>query len=350
MTKRWCGALVRIGAVAGLLVAAAFIDSGLESGSASAADKPSIELPNPYAAGTKFGQLPPEHPWGGVIAVAPDRDGKSIWAFERCGGDCLKSKLPPVLEFDASGKLIKSFGADMFAFPHGIAVDKDGNVYVADADGKNGKGDVVVKFNPDGKVLMTLGHPGMPGDAPGYLNKPSAVTVAPDGTIFVADGHGGDSNARIVKFSATGQFIKAWGKKGSGPGEFNEPHGIALDSTGRVFVADRVNSRIQIFDADGKFLAEWTQFGRPSAVFIDKNDVIYVADSQTEDKEGCTTDPGCRRGIRIGNAKDGSVTAYIPRPNPATDTSGGEGVAADAAGDVFGAENVGKGLRKYVKK
>ena len=311
---------------------------------------PSIDLPNPYPAGVKFGQLPEGRQWGGVIAVAPDRDGKGIWAFERCGGTCLNSDLPAVLEFDPSGKPIRSFGSGMFVFPHGIAVDKDDNVYVADANGKNGKGDVVVKFSPEGKVLMTLGHPGMPGDAPGYFDRPSAVAVAPDGTIYVADGHGGDSNARIVKIAPDGKVVKTWGKKGSGPGEFNEPHGIALDSAGRVFVADRVNSRIQIFDPDGKFLAEWKQFGRPSAVFIDKNDVIYVADSQTEDKDGCTPDPGCRRGIRIGSAKDGTVKYFIPRPNPADDKSGGEGVAADAAGNVFGAENVAKGLRKYAKQ
>jgi DNA-binding beta-propeller fold protein YncE len=311
---------------------------------------PSIDLPNPYAAGVRFGQLPDGRQWGGVIAVTPDRDGRSIWAFERCGGNCLNSDLPPVLEFDPSGKLIKSFGAGMFVFPHGITVDKEDNVYVADADGKNGKGHVVVKFSPDGKVLMTLGKPGMPGDAPGYFYRPSAVAVAPDGTIFVADGHGGDSNARIVKLAPDGSVIKSWGKKGSGPGEFNEPHGVALDSAGRVFVADRVNSRIQIFDPDGKFLAEWKQFGRPSAVFIDQNDMIYVADSQTEDKEGCTPDPGCRRGIRIGSAKDGTVKYFIPRPNPNDDKSGGEGVAADMAGNVFGAENVGKGLRKYAKQ
>ena len=318
--------------------------------SAESTAMPSIDLPNPYAVGVKFGHLPEGRQWGGVIAVTPDRDGKRIWAFERCGGNCVNSNLPAVLEFDPSGKLVKSFGAGMFVFPHGIAVDKDGNVYVADANGKNGKGDVVVKFSLEGKVLMTLGHAGMPGDAPGYFDRPSAVAIAPDGTIFVADGHGGDSNARIVKIAPDGEVIKTWGKKGSGPGEFNEPHGIALDSTGRVFVADRVNSRIQIFDADGRFLAEWKQFGRPSAVFIDRDDVIYVADSQTEDKEGCTTDPGCRRGIRIGSAKDGTVKYFIPRPNPNDDKSGGEGVAADAAGNVFGAENVAKGLRKYAKQ
>ena len=178
---------------------------------------PSIDLPNPYAAGVRFGQLPEGRQWGGVIAVTPDRDGRSIWAFERCGGSCLNSDLPAVLEFDPSGKLIKSFGAGMFVFPHGIAVDKDGNVYVADADGKNGKGHVVVKFSPDGKVLMTLGKPGMPGDAPGYFYRPSAVTVTADGTIFVADGHGGDSNARIVKLAPTALSSRAGGRKGRGP-------------------------------------------------------------------------------------------------------------------------------------
>jgi streptogramin lyase len=284
---------------------------------------------------------------GGVIAVAPDRDGKNIWAFERCGGSsCLNSDLPAVLEFDPSGKLVKSFGAGMFVFPHGIAVDKDDNVYVADANGKNGKGDVVVKFSPEGKVLMTFGHPGMPGDAPDYFDRPSAVAIAPDGTIYVADGHGGNSNARIVKLAPDSKVIKTWGKKGTGQRAARHCAGLR----GPGIVADRVNSRIQVFDPDGKFLDEWKQFGRPSAVFIDKNDVIYVADSQTEDKEGCTSDPGCRRGIRIGSAKDGTVKYFIPRANPADDKSGGEGVAVDAAGNVFGAENVGKGSRKYAKQ
>jgi len=303
-----------------VLVAAAAAMSAIVAArvEAETAAMPSIDLPNPYATGVKFGQLPEGRGWGGVIAVTPDRDGKSIWAFERCGGNCLNSDLPPVLHFDPSGKLIASFGAGMFVFPHGITVDKDGDVYVADANGKNGKGDVVVKFSPDGKVLMVLGKAGMPGDAPGYFDRPSAVAVAPDGTIFVADGHGGDSDARVVKISPDGKLIKSWGKKGSAPGELNEPHGIALDSAGRVFVADRVNSRIQIFDQDGTFLAEWKQFGKPSAVFIDKNDLIYVADAQTEDKEGCTPDPGCRRGIRIGSAKDGTVKYFTRVPTRAT--------------------------------
>lgn len=334
---------------AGLALAASCL-LFLARGHADTGTMPSIDLPNPYATGVRFGELPANHPWGGVIAVTPGIDGKSIWAFERCGGNCLNSDLPPVLHFDPSGKLLASFGAGMFVFPHGIALDKDGNVYVADGEGKNGKGHVVVKFSREGKVLMTLGHPGMPGDAPGFFNRPCAVAIAPDGTIFVADGHGGDSNARVVKLAPDGTVLKTWGTKGGGPGQFDVPHGIALDSAGRVFVADRSNSRVQIFDPAGTFLAEWRQFGRPSAVFIDKNDTLYVADSQTEDKTGCAPDPGCRRGIRIGSAKDGTVKYYIPRANPKDDTSGGEGVAADADGNLFGAENVGKGLRKYARQ
>src|SRR5262249_1220451 len=120
---------------------------------------PSIDLPDPDAAATSIGQPPAGRAWGGTTAVAVDRDGKSIWVFERCGGEsCAASNLPPILHFDPSGKLLASFGAGMFVFPHGITVDRDGNVWVADADGKNGKGHVVVKFSPTGKVLMTLGH------------------------------------------------------------------------------------------------------------------------------------------------------------------------------------------------
>jgi DNA-binding beta-propeller fold protein YncE len=310
---------------------------------------PSIDLPDPYAAATSFGQMPAGRTWGATTTVAIDRDGKSVWVFERCGGEsCADSKLAPILHFDPNGKLLASFGAGMFVFPHGIAVDPDGNVWVADADGKNGKGQQVVKFSPNGKVLLKLGKAGMPGDAPGYFNKPTGVAIARNGDVFVSDGHGGDSNARVVKFSKSGKFLVAWGKKGSAPGEFDVPHAIAVDSHERVYVADRSNSRIQVFDADGKFIADWRQFGRPSGVYVDAKDVIYVADSQTTDKAGCTTDPGCRHGIRIGNAADGSVKAFIPRPDG--DLVGPEGVAVDAQGTVYGASNEGKRVDRFALK
>jgi sugar lactone lactonase YvrE len=210
------------------------------------------------------------------------------------------------------------------------------------------KGQQVFKFSPDGEVLMTLGKAGVAGNGPDEFNAPSAVQVAPNGDIFVADGHGRETNARIVKFSSDGKFIKTWGKKGSAPGDFDIPHALAMDSQGRLFVADRQNNRIQIFDQDGKFLDQWTQFSRPSGLYLDKSDVIYVADSESESVS--KNHDGWKRGIRIGSAKDGTVTAFIPDPvEKATGTSAAEGVAADAMGNIYGAEVGPKRLMKYVK-
>jgi sugar lactone lactonase YvrE len=322
--------------------------------------QPVNDPPNPYATVENWAKMSEGRTWGATSAVEIDRDGKSIWVAERCGANsCVGSKLPVVLKFDASGKLVKSFGEGMFVFPHGIHVDRQGNVWVTDipplgaaAQDAAGKAHIVVKFSPEGKVLLTLGKLGVAGDGPDTFNQPSDVVTAPNGDIFVADGHGGNSNARIVKFSKDGKFIKTWGKKGSGPGEIDTPHAIAMDSKGRIFVGDRNNNRIQIFDQDGKFLEEWKQFGRPSGIFIDKNDVIYVADSESNTRRNS----GWKRGIRIGSARNGKVTAFIPDPEPNTDsgpgagTSAAEGVAADTQGNVYGAEVGPRALKKYVKK
>jgi len=198
---------------------------------------------------------------------------------------------------------------------------------------------------------MTLGKAGVAGNSEDTFNKPSAVAIATNGEIFVADGHGGESNARIVKFSKDGRFIMTWGKKGSAPGELNIPHALAFDSRGRLFVADRGNNRIQIFDQNGKFIDQWQQFSRPSGLFIDQNDVIYVADSESG---SVAKDHGAwKRGIRVGSAKDGSLKAFIPDPNADpnyTGTSAAEGVAADTKGVIYGAEVGPKDLKKYVKQ
>ena len=302
-------------------------------------------LPNPYRTIENWAKLPEGRTLGQTSGVGIDRDGKSVWDFERCAGtSCADSNLAPILKFDPSGRLVKSFGARMFVYPHGLFIDKDGNVWVTDNRGNVRQGHQVFKFSTDGKVLMTLGKAGIAGEGPDTFNQPSAVLVAPNGDIFVADGHSLTSNARIVKFSADGKFIKAWGKHGKGPGEFETPHSLAMDSNGRLFVADRANNRIQIFDQDGKFLAEWRQFGRPSGIFIDKNDVLYSTDSESN----AARNPGFKRGIRIGSAKDGKVTAFIPdpvvNPNRALDPldvengTGPEGIAVDAAGNIFGSE------------
>jgi len=303
---------------------------------------------NPYRLVEDWAKLTEGRPWGSTAAVDVGTNDH-IWVAERCGANsCVDSTLAPILEFDPSGKLLRSFGAGLFVFPHGIAVDKEGNVWVTDGQGKNSKGHQVFKFSRDGQILMTLGKAGVAGDEADEFNQPSDVIVAANGDIFVADGHGGNSNARIVKFSKDGKFIKAWGKKGIAPGEFDTPHGLAFDSKGRLFVADRNNNRIQIFDQEGNFIEQWTQFSRPSGIFIDAKDNIYVADSESN---SVRAHPGWKRGIRIGNVRDGYVTAFIPDPvENVKGTSAAEGVAADSLGNIYGAEVGPKALKKYVKK
>jgi len=314
-----------------------------------AASTPTVTQPNPYTAIEKWGQLPAGRTWGSTSAVDVAPDGH-IWVAERCGANtCAGSNLPPILEFDPSGKLLRSFGAGMLIFPHGFHVDRDGNVWVTDAQGSDGKGHQVLKFSPDGKLLLALGKAGVAGSGPDELNQPSDVVVGSNGDIFVADGHDEGSNMRIVKYTKDGKFIKSWGKPGSGPGELNVPHGIAFDSQGRLFVADRANNRLQIFDQDGKLLGEWKQFSRVSGIYVDKNDVLYAADSESNTKRN----PGWKRGIRVGSARNGIISAFIPDPEAKPDesaTSGAEGIAADAQGNIFGAEVGPKMIKKYVRK
>jgi DNA-binding beta-propeller fold protein YncE len=295
-------------------------------------------LPNPYHPVENWAQLPAGVQWGQVIGVQPDAHG-DLWVLHRSD--------PPVLEFDASGKFLKSFGAGMFVQPHGLAIDREGNIWTTDQQGKDGKGQQAIKFSPDGKVLMTLGKAGVGGAGHDTFNGPCDVVVASNGDIFVADGHGGDTNARVVKFSKDGKYIKEWGMKGSGPGEFDTLHSLAMDSKGRIFVADRGNNRIQIFNQDGKLLDQWKQFGRPSGIYISKNDTLYSVDSQSDEK----TNPGVKRGIRIGNAKDGSVKAFIPDNSTIPQIALAEGVSANAKGDVIYAAGVSSmALHKFVKQ
>jgi DNA-binding beta-propeller fold protein YncE len=321
------------------------------SPSAQTAGTPRNDLPQPYKTTRDWGQLPAGVKWAAVTAVEPAPDG-TIYVIHRCfANSCAGRMEAPILKYDASGTLLKSWGAGMFVFPHGAAVDRDGNLWVTDARGEGTKGHQVFKFSPDGKVLMTLGQAGVSGSGRALFDQPTDVAIAPGGDIFVTDSHRNGTNNRVVRFNKDGRFVKEWGKKGSGRGEFSEPHTIAIDSRGRLFVGDRENNRIQIFDQDGRFIDEWRQFGRPSGIAITRDDTIYVADSESGPDTGAHELPGIKKGIRIGSARTGRVTAFIEDQESTTgDHSGAEGVGVDAQGNVYGGVVRRQMLERHVRK
>lgn len=324
---------------------------------------PTNDAPNPYTTIDGWAKLPAGRMWGSTSAVDIDKDGRHVWVAERCGANsCGGSSFDPILRFDESGTLVKSFGAGMLLSPHGITVDRDGNVWVTDCactgtaqqratkSASGGPmGHQVFKFSPEGVLLLTVGKAGGARE-PEFLYQPNDVLIAPNGDIVVAEGHasGATANARIVVFDGSGKFLRSFGKQGTGPGEFDQPHALAMDSRGRLYVGDRTNDRIQIMDLQGKVLGQWYQFSRPSGIWIDRNDMIYVADSESGSVEPAR--PEWKRGIRIGSVNDGKVTAFIPDPavNPPS-TSAAEGLAVDAKGNIYGAEVGARTLRRHVK-
>jgi len=347
---------------------------------------PKPTLPNPYRLDPDWPTLPPTmkgpngHKWGEVIRVHVAPDG-NIWVFHRCfydkpAGDatCVNrgDDNPPILEFSPSGKLLRSFGVGLFGHPHGFTVDKDGNIWTTDtndeetilgmpAKGANGAalGQVVLKISPAGRVLMTIGTPGVRGTGPDTFDRPTGVSVASNGDIFVADGHSGNksNSGRIVKFSSDGKFIKTWGRLGPEPGNFREPHDLFVGgSKNYVYVADRQNNRIQVFDQDGTFIAAWTQFGQPSSVYVDRRDNIYVGATYQDPAQGnvmrATTAPN-DRAIVIGNAITGELKYLIPDPGDLrtmTDTgTSASGIGVDDQGNIFAADVGFNNLRKYLK-
>ena len=328
------------------------------------------DLPNPNPTVIEdWGRLPQGRIWGASAGAAVGPDGH-IWAYDRCGGtgfgpggNCDTNLVDPILKFDVNtGELLTSFGAGEFVVPHGLHVDFEGNVWVTDfaANEAGTKGHQVIKFSPEGEVLMRLGVAGLPGNDSEHFNQPCDVIVAPNGDIFIADGHSGQnadvappgSTGRIMKFTSDGEFIMEWGRIGNGPGEFRTPHAMAFDSQGRLFVADRGNHRIQIFDQDGTLDGMYYEYSRISDLFITPDDMLYAIDSET----GEANHPGWITGIRIGSAFEDRVTAFI-LPHHSDDRPGGvagEGLAVDAEGNVYAAEGPGSrpwvagGLTKYV--
>jgi DNA-binding beta-propeller fold protein YncE len=318
--------------------------------------------PSPYRLVDGWARLSGGRTMGAVGKITMDPDGRHLWAVIRCdatapdrfGNECVDSDLDPVVKFDLDGNVVESFGGGMFIWPHGIDVDPDGNVWVTDAVSSariptgDRRGHQVVKFSPAGRVLLTLGTPGVAGSGNNAFNSPADVIVADNGNVFIADGHNNDGNNRVMKFTKDGRFVMSWGQTGYGPGEFRALHAIDIDAQDRVFVGDRSNNRVQIFDQDGNHLAMWTQFGRPSGIAFDDDGRIYVADSESDDVQN----PGWEMGIRIGDAEKGWVEEFIvyqwgdPREVAG---NGAEFVAVDPAGNLYGGEPRPRKLQKYVR-
>ena len=321
-------------------------------------------LPNPTATVmANWGDLPEDREWGSTAGVDIDPNDGQVWAYERCGAgsfgagvpvNCDSNPVDPVFKFDRdTGEVLANFGGGVMVTPHGIHVDADGNVWVTDFAGnaEGTKGHQVHKFSPDGELMMSLGTAGQPGTGPNQFNQPNDVVTGPDGSIYVADGHSGQGmttnqaiaagreaglTGRILKFAPDGTFIREWGRIGTLHGEFRTPHALEFDSAGRLFVADRGNHRIEIFDQDGNYLDSLYSHGRISGIFI-TGDTLYSIDSESS----MTSHANWMNGVRIGPVDEDRVTGFIPPFDAETrpyQGAAGEGVAVDADGNVFAAE------------
>lgn len=321
-------------------------------------------LPNPAPnVNANWGQLPAGRQMGTTAGMALDPTDGNIWTYERCGSgsaggpgiNCDSNPVAPIFKFDRkTGAVLANFGAGVMVTPHGLHVDRDGNVWVTDfnVNAAGTKGDQVHKFSPSGELLMSLGIAGQPGNDERHFNQPTAVITAPDGSIFVADGHSGQGmiteeaieagraagqTGRIMKFAADGTFIKQWGQIGTRHGEFRTPHALAFDAEGRLWVADRGNHRIEIFDQDGNYLESRYLYGRTSGIYISPDDTVYAIDSESSP----TTHPNWVDGVRIGKVDADRIIGFIPpfkadtRPDQG---AAGEGITVDADGNVFAAE------------
>lgn len=298
----------------------------------------SNDRPNPYTRIEPWGEAPPGNngEWAAVSGAEGGPDG-SLYVLHRChSNSCVGRTEPALVKLDPrTGKQLGVFGNNLMAFPHGLHVDFEGNVWTTDSGrGDAPGGHLVRKFSPDGELLMTLGHSGIAGDEPDMFREPTDVVVARDGTLFVTEGHMKNGpHSRLSKLAPDGTLIARYGMTGQGHLQLSAPHAIALDTEGRLFIADRDNNRIMIWDQDGNYIDQWTQFGRPSGIYIDHTDTIYVADSESWGPEN----PGWKKGIRIGSARTGQVHYFLEDIESQDFAhSGAEGIGVDGFGNVYG--------------
>jgi sugar lactone lactonase YvrE len=301
---------------------------------------------NPYRVDAGWLKPPPGRAWGSSSAVGISASGE-IWAADRCAANsCATSDLAPVMKLDGAGNVTAAIGAGLFATPHSLTVDRDGNLWITDVGSAPGKGHQVVKLSPSGEVLMRLGRAGEAGPGTDQFDQPTGVAFAPNGDILVSEGHSPSyGNSRIVRFDRDGKFLSVIGQRGAGPMDFVGPHALAFDRRGRMYVADRGNARVSVFNRAGKLVAAWTHFGIPQALFIDGRDQLYVSDITSTR----AANPGCLRGIRVANARTGKVTAFIPETLPEDALNGAEGLVVDANGSIYAAMVASRELRKWTR-
>jgi hypothetical protein len=314
-----------------------------------------------YPAIVGWEKMPDGMKLGIVSGVFPDPDGEHLWILARCGANlCAGSDQDPIMKFNLDGDMVDSFGGRLRAWPHGFWLDHDGNLWVTEgapagdrrgaAGAALGLGHQVLKFNQQGEVLMRLGIAGEPGDDHAHFNGPAGVAVDSNGDIWVADGHRGGNN-RLMRFAADGTFKMQIGggidSASDKPGLFNDPHHISFDSRGRIFVSDRGNNRLQLFDSEGNFLSIWTHFGRPSGIYIDPDDKFFVTDGMSDEEKN----PGWQKGVRIGKATTGeALYTILDLHNYVRGQSGIEFLATDAAGNIYGGEVTNQALVKFVRQ
>lgn len=264
-------------------------------------------------------QLPPNFELGAVSAVATDVQDRVFVAHRAA---------KPILIFDKDGKFIRGWGDDHIKTPHGLRIDPDGNVWVTDIGHH-----LVMKFDPDGKLLMSLGRKGEAGNTPDRLDRPTDIAFAPNGDFFITDGYG---NSRVMKFTREGRLIKQWGVKGKGEGEFNIPHAIVLDSKGNLYVGDRENDRVQVFDTDGKFLKVWNESGAPYGLFL-AAERLFVADGRAGWVKALGPD-----GKTVGRLGErGTAAGQFQMPHM---------LCVDSRGDLYVAEVTNKRIQKFTAR
>jgi DNA-binding beta-propeller fold protein YncE len=272
-----------------------------------------------YQAVAGWPQLPAGSKFGDMTAVATDAADR-VYVFHR--------GQQPIMVFDKNGKFLRSWGDKLIDTAHGLRVDRDGNVWTTDIGNH-----LVTKFDPAGKVLLTLGKKDQPGDGRDEFNEPTDVAVAPSGEFYVADGYG---NSRVVKFAKDGKYLKEWGKKGTSAGEFDLPHTICLDAKGRVYVGDRENNRVQVFDADGKFLAQWKASGAPYGLFF-SGERMLLAD-------------GRANAVNVLDLEGKVLGRWGEKGTGAGQFELAHWVCVDSQGSVYVAEGDGQRVKKFVAK